>query len=87
MLEGDEDMAHAGGVLGARGLLVIYELCGLDPGVALLQDLLEGLPAGLLLLRVLLPLGLAPRLALLEELVRVLLPLGERLLVVLALLL
>ena len=80
-------MAHAGGVLRARGLLVVYELCRLDPGVALLQDLAEGLSAGLLLLRVLLLLGLAPRLALLEELVCVLLRLRERLLVVLALLL
>ena len=86
VLEGDEDVAHAGGVLRARGLLVIYELSGLDPGVTLLEDLLEGLLAGLLLLRVLLLLGLASRLALLEELVCVLLSLGERLLVVLALL-
>lgn len=87
VLEGYEDVTHAGRVLCARGLLIVYELSGLDPGVALLEDLLERLSADLLLLRVLAALGLAPLLPLLKELVCILLRLSNGLLMPLALLL
>ena len=87
MLERDEDMTHARRVLGACGLLVIDQLGGLDPGIALLEDLLEVFSADLLLLGVLALLGFASLLALLKELLCVLLGLSQGLLVLLALLL
>lgn len=87
MLERDKDMAHAGGILCASGLLVIDQLCRLNPGVTLLEDLLEALSADVFLLSVLTLLGLTLLLALLKELVCVFLCLGQSLLVLLALLL